>query len=79
MIFRNPLRIANGTAKPMAIVVHPGTGEYELAPGAECEIVATHPGVLPTLSVESLGARLVVTINEGGSHHEFWRNGERVS
>jgi hypothetical protein len=78
MTFRNPLRIANRTTKPLTIAVRPGAEEYEVAPGAECEIVATHPGVLPTFSVEPLGARLSVAVNEGGSHHEFWLNGERV-
>jgi hypothetical protein len=79
MIHRNPLRIANRSPKPMTIAVRPGAEEYEVASGAECEIVATHPAILPTLSVESFGTRLVVSVNEGGGHHEFWLKGERVS
>jgi hypothetical protein len=77
MSFRNPLRIRNGGTTALTVIVEPWANEYELAPDADCEVVAIHPDQQPTLTVEHLERAIIVSV-DGGSLYEFWRNGAQV-
>jgi hypothetical protein len=75
---RNPLRVRNGGDAPLIVVVEPWAEEFELAPGAECDVVATNLAVFPTLGVEPIDGRLIVRINAGGSSYEVWQGGVQL-
>src|SRR5437870_1516940 len=75
---RNPLRIRNGGNAPLVVVVEPWATEFNLPPGAECEVIAINPELQPNLEVESLDGRLIVWIHEGGSTYEVWCDGVQL-
>ena len=73
--YRNPLRIRNSGASQLIVVLEPWAEEFELTPGAVCDVVATNPEIPPTFGVEAVDGHIIVSINEGGSNYEFWRDG----
>jgi hypothetical protein len=78
MPFRNPLLVRNGSDASLTVVVEPWATEFELQPGAECEVVATHPDLFPTLGIEPTGHQVIIWVNEGGSLYEIWQGGLQV-
>jgi hypothetical protein len=55
------------------VVVEPWAEEFVVQIGEDCQVVALHPEIQPTLGAELAGARLIVWVYESGSTCEFWR------
>ena len=59
--------------QPYTLVIEPWADEFTIQVGNKCKVVALHPSLTPTFSIEMAQNRLVATINEGSSTYEFWR------
>jgi len=61
--------------EPFWVVVEPWASEFLVGFGEECQVVARHPAVIPSLGAELSGGKLVLWVNESGATFEFWRAG----
>jgi hypothetical protein len=54
------IRLRNGRATPMAILVEPWGDQHVIAPGKTVQVVATGPVATPSLEIEHADDRIVV-------------------
>ena len=60
---------------PYTLIVEPWADEFVIHNGQKCAVVAIHPTVAPTFTIEATsGNDVIVYVNEGGATYEFWRD-----
>lgn len=73
---RSSIKLRNRARRPLTIVIEPWAGQWELAPGSECEVFSVGGEAPPRIDLAWLDESCVAFyIETAGAIYEYWVDG----